>query len=706
MSASDGFPEPARVAAADDLAERLAFLAAIIESSDDAIVSKSLDGVIRSWNAGAMRIFGYTAAEMIGRHITTIIPAELHDEERYILEKIRNGERVEHFDTVRIAKDGHRIPVSLTVSPIRDANGTIIGASKIGRDISERQRSEQQLRDSRGALAAEAGALVRLSGASTRLWQSPNLAAGLDEILRTVVELMGASQGNVQLMDEQRKMLVIAAHTGFPAEFIKTFQYVSPTDAHAACGRALRAGRPVVIEDVAQDAQYAPYLDVARAAGYRAIVSVPLVTAERAPLGAITVHFPVPHRPGDAEMRRLTLYSIQASDFIQRARLEQGLRARDDALLEADRRKNEFLALLAHELRNPLAPIRYALGAVRKPGATHEQKECAEEIIERQVAHMSRLLDDLLDIARITRGTLELKTTAADLASVIGASVEAAQPYLDSKGHDLRIELPDRPVSLVADVIRLAQVFSNLLINSAKYTPNGGRIEIAARPRDDEVVVTVRDNGIGISAEMMPNLFTLFMQSRPPLERFEQGLGVGLGLARALVTLHGGSIAACSEGRGRGSEFCVTLPVGPRATMPVVAGDGLKSPAAATLSVLVVDDNRDVADSCAMLLELAGHSVHTAYDGAQALEMGENRRPNVVVLDVGLPDMNGYEVARRIRSSEWGRKLPLVALTGWGRGKDRELAAAAGFDHHLTKPVAPEALEALLRSLAEKIRAA
>jgi PAS domain S-box-containing protein len=676
-------------------------LAAIVEFSEDAVVSKTLDGIIQSWNRGAQRIFGYTPEEMIGKPITTIIPPELHGEESMILERIRNGVPVEHFDTTRIAKDGRRVPISLTVSPIRNAHGKVIGASKIARDVSLRKRAERELVESRRRLAAEAAALVRLSEASTRLWQSRSLASGLDEVLRTVKELTGATKGNVQLVNAARNTLSIVAYDGFDAGFLAAFEHLSMDNSRAACGRALASGGPVAIEDVLSDAAYVDYHDVARAAGYRAVVSVPLFGADGSKLGAISVHFPSPHRPTEAEMRRLQLYCRQASDFIQRIRLEHTLRQREDALREADSRKNEFLALLAHELRNPIAPIRYALAMMRKPGASAEQRTRAEDIIDRQATHMGRLLDDLLDVSRITRGSLELRKSVTTLDSAVATAVESAQPFIDAKRHALHIELPDHVVRIEADPARLAQIISNLLINAAKFTPEGGRIELEATNGDREVTVTVRDNGVGIGPELMPRLFTLLAQAQPALDRSENGLGVGLALVRGLVHLHGGTVEARSAGPGRGSQFIVRLPVGAAVAPEEKPHDATTPAESAGLRVLVVDDNRDAADSCAMLLELSGHRARTAYNGTQALQLGENLLPHVVLLDIGLPDLNGYEVARRIRATPWGAHLPLVAVTGWGKEEDRERAFAAGFDHHLTKPVAPEAVASLVTTLSQ-----
>jgi len=698
--------EIARDIEAQKRAERAtAQLAAIVESSEDAVVSKTLEGIVQSWNTGAQRIFGYTPEEMIGKPITTIIPPEHLSEESMIIQRIRSGQPVESFDTTRIAKDGRRIPVSLTVSPIRNARGEVIGASKIARDITQRKRAERELVESRRRLASEAAALTRLSEASTRLWQSRSLATGLDEILRTVKELTGASKGNVQLVNASRNTLSIVAYDGFDPAFLATFEHISMDDRRAACGRAMAEGRAILIEDVQADAGYSPYRDVARAAGYRSVVSVPLFAADGSKLGAISVHFPSPHRPSEAEMRRLQLYCRQASDFIQRIHLEHTLRQREEALQEADSRKNEFLALLAHELRNPIAPIRYALAMARKPGISAEQRMRAEDIIDRQAAHMGRLLDDLLDVSRITRGSLELRKSATTLDAAVSTAVESAQPFMDAKHHALKVDLPDHTVRLEADPARLAQILTNLLINAAKFTPEGGRIELEATNDLEEIVVTVRDNGIGIGPELMPQLFTLLAQAQPALDRAENGLGVGLALVRGLVHLHGGTIEAKSGGPGRGSEFIVRLPIG------IASERDAENPDAETahsndLRILVVDDNRDAADSCAMLLELSGHRVRTAYNGTQALQLGENLMPHVVLLDIGLPDLNGYEVARRIRATPWGAKLPLVAVTGWGKEEDRERAFAAGFDHHLTKPVAPEAVASLVAALSQVARPA
>jgi len=378
---------------------------------------------------------------------------------------------------------------------------------------------------------------------------------------------------------------------------------------------------------------------------------------------------------------------------------EQRLRASEEALRDADRRKDEFLALLAHELRNPLAPIRYALAANKKEGRTPEQQRRAEEVIERQVTHMSRLLDDLLDVSRITRGTLELKKSPTELTLLVGSAIETARPILDSKRHTLALDLPKQAVRLDADPVRLAQVFSNLLINAAKYTDPGGRIQLRATQQGSEVLVAISDNGIGISDDMMPRLFTLFSQAQSAVGRSEGGLGVGLSLVRGLVSLHGGSVEALSDGPGKGSEFIVRIPLGTASERPESdAGTDVPVPGAG-LKILVVDDSRDAADTCAILLELSGHHVQTAYTGQRALELAETFRPHVLLLDIGLPDLDGYQLAKKVRGTPWGGAAFLIAVTGWGQEADRRRAFDAGFDHHLTKPIAAETVESLIHSL-------
>ena len=491
---------------ADELRGRLA---AVVESSNDSIVSKTLDGTITTWNHGAERMFGYKRDEVIGKSITLLIPSNQSDEEPAILERIKSGEHVAPYQTVRKRKDGTLIDVSLAISPIRDSHGRIIGASKIARDMTHQKEVEETLR-------------------------------------------------------------------------------------------------------------------------------------------------------------------------------------------ESDKRKDEFLATLAHELRNPLAPIRQAALISQAPGATEEQKRWSHEVISRQVHHMALLLDDLLDVSRITRGTLDLRTQATDLATIVEAAVETARPSIDAKRHVFTVQIPQERIAFSADPLRLAQVLSNLLTNAAKYTDPEGRIGLHASTEAGFISITVTDNGIGIAPEAMGNLFGMFSQVKSSKDRSEGGLGIGLALARGLVELHGGTIQARSAGTERGSEFTVRLPVRTHQLRQTKEPARRRAETALRRRVLIADDNRDAAESLAMLLQMEGHEVTVVHDGREAVTAFETSRPDAALLDIGMPGLNGYEIARIIRRSPLGRDVTLIAVTGWGQDNDKAQAAQAGFNHHFTKPVEPDAITALL----------
>ncbi|HUQ51055.1 MAG TPA: ATP-binding protein [Gammaproteobacteria bacterium] len=378
------------------------------------------------------------------------------------------------------------------------------------------------------------------------------------------------------------------------------------------------------------------------------------------------------------------------------------LKNTEHALREADRRKDEFLATLAHELRNPLAPIRNAVRILDSDAADATQRKWGREVIARQVHRMSLLLDDLLDVSRITRGQFELKKDYVELRPLVGVAVETARPLIDAKGHDLVVTLPDEPIMLEADPLRLSQVIGNLLTNAAKYTDPRGRIELRAQVEKGELVITVRDNGIGLENAVLPGLFTMFSQVNSAIDRAEGGLGIGLALVKGLVGLHGGQVEARSDGPGRGSEFIVRLPhevLAPASVLADAATVTRKSGAAKRARVLVVDDNRDAAESLGMVLQFAGYEVTTAFNGRQALEVGALARPLAAIIDIGMPGMSGHEVARRMRLEAWGRNAALIALTGWGQDSDKQASRASGFDAHLTKPVDPDELGNVLTSL-------
>lgn len=385
--------------------------------------------------------------------------------------------------------------------------------------------------------------------------------------------------------------------------------------------------------------------------------------------------------------------AIWFTDISERIRNEQLLR-------HSDRRKDEFLATLAHELRNPLAPIRQAVQLLMSAQTTHAQRRWACEVTDRQVRRMALLLDDLLDVPRIGRGTLTLKKTLNDVDDIVAAAIETARPNIDAKRHHLRVQRSPTPVVVQADALRLAQVVANLLNNAAKYTDPDGVIEIGIRREADQVIIDVRDNGIGIPPAAIPEVFRMFSQLRHAGDKREGGLGIGLALSKGLVELHGGTLTAHSEGTGRGSVFTVHLPQGNTGQPPALPAPApvLPQPARHPSTVLIADDNRDALDTLATLLEMDGHETHRAYDGLQALALWHAVRPDVCLLDIDMSGRTGYQVAREIRGLPGGDATLLVAVTGWGQAQDRQASLDAGFDLHLTKPVSPEQIARLLRT--------
>jgi PAS domain S-box-containing protein len=385
-------------------------------------------------------------------------------------------------------------------------------------------------------------------------------------------------------------------------------------------------------------------------------------------------------------------------DITERQQAEQAIREQAQRLVEADRGKDEFLATLSHELRNPLAPLRNSLALLRMSGGAEASMANVHALMERQVDHLVRLVDDLLEVSRITRGTFELRRERIDLGAIIRNAVETSEPLIYEGKHRLSVSLPDELLWLDGDPVRLAQILANLLNNAAKYTDDGGDLAVLARRDGDTAVITVRDNGRGIAAEALPRLFEMFSRGDGAGGRAQGGLGIGLALARRLAAMHGGTLDARSDGPGHGSEFFVTLPLAADQSSAVARDSRLK-PAIRHQSILVVDDNRDAADSLALILQHLGSEVRIARDGGEALDILRDYSPTVILLDIGMPVLNGYEVARAIRTRFPGRRPALVALTGWGQEKDVLAAREAGFDHHLVKPVEIAALQRLLASL-------
>jgi PAS domain S-box-containing protein len=615
-------------------------LAAIVESSDDGIVSKSLEGIILTWNAGAERVFGHTAAEAIGRHISLVIPPDRIAEEDAIIASLKAGQRIEHFVTERMRRDGSRIWVSLTISPIKDDDGNVVGASKIVRDVTRQRQVE-----------ADRQKFVTLIETSTDFIGICDLEGVPFFVNRAGLEMVGLAD-----LDEARGKPV--ASFFFPEDQDRIVNEFFPS--------VLKNGHGEI------EIRFRHFkTGEARWMAYK-VLTLP-----------------------DADGRPVA-YATVSQDVTERKRLEDDLRMLAADLSEANRRKNEFLAMLAHELRNPLAPISNAVRAMRLRAGDGPAGDQAYPMLERQIGQLVRLVDDLLDMSRISRGKIELRKQDLELGPVIEQAVEATRALYGNLNQELTIAMPPRPVYLSGDPARLAQIVGNLLNNACKFTDRGGHIALTVAEEAGQALIRVRDDGIGIATGQMPMLFEMFMQADTSPDRAQAGLGIGLTLVKRLVELHGGTITARSDGLGRGSEFEVRLPTlseAPRPQAPVA----VEAPSPQTpRRILIVDDNEDGAESLAMLLEASGHEAHEVHDGLAAIAAAEHLRPDLVLLDIGLPRMNGYDVCRRIRQQPWGRDLMLVALTGWGQEEDRQRSKEAGFDAHLVKPVDFDLLDRLL----------
>lgn len=794
--------------------EAQARLAAIVETSQDAIVSKTLGSRILSWNAGAERLFGYTAEEIIGQSITVLIPPDRQDEEVQIMQRLTRGERIEHYETVRVTKHGRLIDISLTVSPIRDKSGRIIGASKIARDITARKQVEEALRASEERLRQLADAMPQMVWAARpdgfvdyynerwyeftglnrnqfgdESWRSvlhPDdgqvVADGYYESIRTgtpyqqEVRIRQSSTGSyrwflgraVPVLDESGNIVrwygtLTDIHDTKQAELTTSFlsdassalaeitddrstlqkvaslavpffadwcavdmlepdgsvrrlavnhidpskvalvQELSgryPADSSSRHGvmEVLRTGRSDWLRTIpdsllAELARDEEHLKVIRQLGLKSYICTPLRSRGRT-LGALTFV--------TAESGRI--YNANdlaaAEDLAHRAVIAIENANLLATLKEADVRKDEFLAMLAHELRNPLAPIRNAVHIFRGKCPPVPELSWATDVIDRQVEQMTRLVDDLLDVSRITRGKIELRKQRIDLPVIVSNAIEASRPLIEKCGHELIVTIPDQEISLEADATRLTQVLLNLLNNSAKYMDSGGRIWLTAEIVDGQAVIRVKDTGIGIPSEMLSRVFEMFAQVDRSLDRSEGGLGIGLTLVKRLVEMHGGTVEARSEGLGKGSEFVLRLPTAtPAAEQSQPDAEGDAAEPVRPRRILVVDDNRDAAISLSMLLRIMGNEVHAVHDGLAAVEAAVEFRPDMILLDIGLPKLNGYEAARRIRMEQGGRDIVMVAVTGWGQEEDRNRSKEAGFNHHMTKPVEFDALQRLIATI-------
>ena len=641
-------------------------MGATLQSIADGFVTLDREWRFRFVNPEAARLLEKSPAELVGNRFWDLFPEavggvvynELH---RAATE--RTNVEFEDFNPVLERWFANRAYPA--------ADGAI---SVYFHDVTARKQAE---RDG----AAQLVAMSRLQELSTRLVQSGDFQPLLREILAAAIDLTGTTKGNIQTYDAESNTLRLYVYQGFGSEFV---EYFRTRGAPYGCELAAESRRRVVVSDLHNDQDWrgTPELEVLLADGIRAFQSTPLISRDGRLLGILNTHFTRPRQLSDREVRHLDLLARMAADFIERSESEE-------ARQRADRMKDEFLAMLAHELRNPLAPIQNAVHVLRHSAVSGDTIRFTTDMMHRQVGQLVRLVDDLVDVNRITRGKIELVRETVDLVSVITQAAEAVRPLVQEKRQVLDLRLPDQPTWVHADPARLAQVVGNILSNASKFTAGGGRIQVKVASEGPHHVIRIRDDGIGITSEQLPRIFDLFMQGDTSLERTASGLGIGLTLVKTLVEMHGGSVEASSDGPGKGSEFVVTLPALSSVTRSEVTSTNgsMHGVPARQRRVLIVDDNEDGATSLARILELSGHSAQTAHDGEEAVNVAERFRPDVVLLDIGLPKLNGYEACRRIREQPWGKEMLMVAITGWGAESYRQRSRDAGFDTHIVKPV-------------------
>jgi len=673
-------------------------LAAIVDSSDDAIVSKTLDGVITSWNAAAERMFGYTSAEAVGRNITLIIPVDRLDEEREVLARVRRGDRVQHFETLRRAKDGRILEISLTVSPVKDATGRIIGASKIARDITGRREAERFLATTIERLEI----LYRLTDAVGR-------AKSLDEVCEAAVEAImatGAARASVLSFDDAGVMRFCSWKNLSDA-------YRAAVDGHSPWARDTLYPRPILVEDVATDPTLGALRDVVLGEGIRALAFIPLTSQGRL-LGKFMIYYDAPRVFSSMEVQLAEgiaqHVAFGVSRVISDAAFEELLKREQAARREADaanRAKDEFLAILSHELRTPLNAIVGWARMLRGGVLGEVERSRAIEVIERNASLQGQLIGDLLDVSRIAAGKMEIVREPVDLGLVARQAVESVTADVAAKSLYLHVELAEAAGEVLGDARRLQQIFSNLLLNAIKFTPEKGRIELRLVRHEASARVVVADTGEGIEPALLARIFSPFEQGDASTTRRHGGLGLGLAIVRQLVELHGGTIRAESEGVGKGATFTVDLPVlAVRVGIPTSsAGAGaLASGAHCPLRgrrILIVDDQQDARDLLAFVLTRFGAEVHVAERGADALELLMAQEFDVLLSDIAMPGLDGYALIRQVRAAgaRTDRPLRAVAVTAHTGAEVWRRTLAAGFDACATKPVDADELLDLLERL-------
>jgi PAS domain S-box-containing protein len=674
--------------AQEQLHEQRQWLEATLVSIGDAVIATDNQGQVTFMNSVAENLTGVASADACGRPLAQIFRI-VNETTRQpvtnpvdvVLEKGIVVGLANH--TILLRPDGSELPIDDSAAPIKCSQGRVVGVILVFRDVTKKRADDRAIQDKVKQLEG----VARLG---QRTLESRRLGEVLTEAATVVVDVLGVDMAGIFQFLPDRDALQLEAGAGWPAGLVG--QAKVGNGRQSLAGFTLLSEKPVVVPDVPGERRFT-VPPILQDHGVQSAVSV-IIHGFGKPLGTFAALSKRSRQFTDDDVQFLQAIAQLVAQAIERDRLLRQLEQRVKELGDADRRKDEFLAMLAHELRNPLAPLSNALDLMQRAGDDPETACWAHEVMERQIQHIVRLVDDLLDVSRITRGKIQLRIEPVELAEIVRRAVESVQPAIEAQRHELTVSLPEEAIWLDADAVRLVQSLGNLLTNAAKYTPPGGKIAVTCQREGLEAVLKVRDTGVGIAPEVLPRIFDLFAQGERNIARSEGGLGIGLTLVRGLVEMHGGSITARSEGIGKGSEFTVRLPA--RASQHTIEPVDWKPHPMPRRRILVVEDNVGTAIVVTkMLTTLWGHEVQMAHDGRQAIEAALSFHPQIMLLDIGLPGMSGWEVVESLRGKPEVNGTLFVALTGYAQAEDYRRSREAGFDEHLVKPASASTLERL-----------